>query len=59
MEMNGGISCDSPCAITVFIKEIAALLLYEKLQKNVFTYSRGFLYNSKRDSIKNRRRDVN
>ena len=37
MEMNGGKSCDSPCAITVFIKEIAAVLLNKKLQKNVFT----------------------
>lgn len=58
MEMNGGKSCDSSCAISVFIKETEALRLCEKLQKNVFTYSPGFLYNSKRDSIENRREDT-
>ena len=61
MEMNGGKSCDSPCAISVYLsgsrspaginalREPRFLHPDEKLQKIVFTYSIGILYNRSKE----------
>ena len=50
MEMNGGKSCDSSCAISVCFGGYAQFLHPdEKLQKIVFTYSIGILYNRSKE----------